>query len=48
MPVPDQVRHDEFGIQNIMKSMDPGLRRNDALKDFRTFYENIKQIKVKI
>ncbi len=30
------------GIQNILKSLDSGLRRNDALKEFQTFYETIK------
>ncbi len=42
MPVPDQVRGDGSGIQNIMKSLDSGLRRNDTLKEFQTFYEIIK------
>jgi hypothetical protein len=42
MPVPDQVRDDGSGIQNILKSLDSGLRRNDALKEFQTFYETLK------
>jgi hypothetical protein len=41
MPVPDQVRDDGSGIQNMLKSLDSGLRRNDALKKFQTFYEFI-------
>jgi hypothetical protein len=50
MPVPDQVRDDGSGIQNILKSLDSGLAvipdpepgRNDALKEFQTFYEIVK------
>jgi len=41
MPVPDQLRDDGSGIRNIFKSMDSGLRRNDAFKDFQTFYEAV-------
>jgi len=41
MPVPDQVRDDGSGIQNILKSLDSGLRRNDASKDFQNFYDTI-------
>jgi len=41
MLVPDQVRDDGSGIQNILKSLDSGLRRNDALMEFQTFYEFI-------
>ena len=41
MPVPDQVRDDGSGIQNILKSLDSGLRRNDALMGFQTFCETI-------
>jgi len=26
-------------IQNILKSLDSGLRRNDILKEFQTFYD---------
>jgi len=37
MPVPNQVRDDGSGIQNIMKSLDSGLRQNDALKVFGLF-----------
>jgi len=44
MPVPDQVRDDGSGIQNMLKSLDSGLRRNDALKDFHTFYETINVV----
>jgi hypothetical protein len=39
MPVPDQVRDDGSGIQNILTSLDSGLRRNDVSKGFQTFYE---------
>ncbi len=42
MPVPDQVRDDGSGIQNILESLGSGLRRNDALKDFHTFHETVK------
>jgi hypothetical protein len=43
MPVPDQVRDDGSGIQNLLVLLDSGLRRskiptpfagNDALKKF--------------
>ena len=34
MPVPDQVRDDGSGIQNLLKLLDSGLRRNDALMKF--------------
>jgi hypothetical protein len=34
MPVPDQVRDDGSGIQNLLKLLNSGLRRNDALKKF--------------
>jgi hypothetical protein len=30
------------GIQNLLKSLDSGLRRNDALKEFQIFYEIVK------
>jgi len=29
MPVPDQVRDDGSGIQNILELLDSGFRRND-------------------
>ena len=29
MPVPDQVQDDGSGIQNVLKSLDSGFRRND-------------------
>jgi hypothetical protein len=41
MPVPDQVRDDGSGIQNILKSLDSGLRWNDVIMGFRTFCETI-------
>jgi len=41
MPFPDQVRDDGSGIQNILEALDSGLRWNDALKEFQTFYETI-------
>jgi hypothetical protein len=34
MPVPDQVRDDGSGIQNMLKLLDSGFRRNDASKEF--------------
>ena len=37
MPVPDQVRDDGSGIQNMLKLLDSGFHRNDALKTFLTF-----------
>jgi len=30
------------GIQNILKILDPGVRRDDGKNEFRTFYEFIK------
>ena len=30
-----QLRRDTSGIQNILESLDSGLRRNGLLKDFR-------------
>ena len=42
MLVPDQVRDDGSGIQNILKSLDSGLRRNNALMGFQTFCKTIK------
>ena len=41
MPVPDHVRDDGSVIQNILNSLDSGLRRNDTKKANRTFYECI-------
>jgi hypothetical protein len=41
MPVPDQVRNDGSGIQNFMKILDSGFRRNDAKKIF-DFYHIVK------
>ena len=41
MPVPDQVRDDGSGIQNILKSLDSGFRRNDGKTEQLTFYEII-------
>jgi hypothetical protein len=45
MPVPDQVRDDGSGIQNILKSLIalklhyvPGFRRNDKKPRKATFY----------
>ena len=39
MPVPDQVRDDGSGIQNILKLLDSGFRRNDKQTEKVTFYE---------
>ena len=41
MPVPDQVRDDGSGTQNILKLLDSGVRRNDGPSRFRTFYETV-------
>jgi len=29
------------GIQNILKILDPGVRRDDGISEFRTFYRAI-------
>ena len=42
MPVPDQVRDDGSGIQNILKLLNSGVRRNDKKMVKVTFYETIK------
>ena len=42
MPVLDQVQDDGSGIQNILKLLDSGLRRNDVWREFQTFYGIIK------
>ena len=51
MPVPDQVRDDGSGIQNILKSLDSDLRRSKILmpfagnkvsRGFQIFYEFVK------
>jgi hypothetical protein len=34
MLIPDQVQDDGSGIQNLLKLLDSGLRRNDASKKF--------------
>ena len=39
MPVPDQVQDDGSGIQNILKLLDSGVRRNDDPSHFQTFSE---------
>jgi hypothetical protein len=31
------------GIHKLLKSLDPGLRRGDDIRRFRTFYEVIKK-----
>ncbi len=41
MPVPDQVRDDGSGIQNILNLLDSGFRRNDRKTEKATFYETI-------
>jgi hypothetical protein len=41
MPVPDHVRDDGSGIQNISNLLDSGLRRNDRKTEKVTFYETI-------
>ncbi len=38
MPFPDQVRDDGFGIQNILKLLDSGVRRNDGKTEILIFY----------
>ena len=47
MPVPDQVQDDGFGIQNLLKLLDSGFRRNDKKSEFPTFYEVVKIVKIK-
>lgn len=39
MPVPDQVRDGEPGIQNTLKSLDIVLCRKGVLEKLPTFYE---------
>jgi hypothetical protein len=54
-PVPDHVRDDGSGIQNILKLLDSGsligvrdkLRRNDGKTGNSTFYEAIKISKLR-
>jgi hypothetical protein len=49
MPVPDQVRDDGSGIQNLVKALDSGacsgprsgVRRNDSPSRPQTFYKTI-------
>jgi hypothetical protein len=43
MQVPDQVRDDASGIQNYMKLLDAGFRRNDNIRQLLTFYGLIKK-----
>jgi hypothetical protein len=33
------------GIQNLLKILDPGFRRDDGQSEFRAFYESVKVIK---
>jgi len=42
MPVPDLVRDDGSGIQNLLNSLDSGFRQNDKKSQFSTFYEFVK------
>jgi hypothetical protein len=42
MPVPDQVRDDGSGIQNLLNILDSGFRRNDGNTRELTFYDFIK------
>jgi len=39
MPVPDQVRDDGSGIQNILELLDSDIRRNDDGEVHQPFYE---------
>ena len=41
MPVPDQVRDDVSGIQNLLELLDSGFRQNDNPRINATFYETI-------
>jgi hypothetical protein len=41
MPVPDQVRDDGSGIQNILNLLDSGFRRNDRNTEKVTYYETV-------
>jgi hypothetical protein len=43
MPVPDQVRDDVSGIQNVMELMDSGFRQNDKSRINSSFHETIKK-----
>ncbi len=29
------------GIQNLLKILDPGVRRDDGKREFRTFYQTV-------
>ena len=44
MPVPDQVRDDGSGIQNILKSRESGFRRNDRKTEKVTFYDTVNPL----
>lgn len=40
--VPKFVTPAKAGVQNILERLDSGFRRNDAKREFLTFYEGVK------
>ena len=40
--VPKFVTPAKAGVQNLLERLDSGFRRNDAKREFLTFYEGVK------